>query len=134
MKIPEHIQENYKQYKQGNNLYCQNCKRYAANFTYMSFDGDLIIYKKNCTHCGEDYFLTIPYKKLRSIYLQLTNSKKPEMMEHKFLWWIFELGMYYREVFQHEDDKIKFDKILLRLNRDSKGWRKLYHLWRLKWT
>ena len=131
MKIPRYIREDYHYYKQSKNFKCKNCKQYFVNFTYMSFQGDQILYHSNCAGCGEDYAMALTYKILRKIYFGVTKSKNPTDVKLKDFWNIFRLGVWYKEVFKHEKEKVKFDRLLVRLNKETSGWRKYFYGWRV---
>ncbi len=126
-EIPEHIKSSYTYYKQQYQVYCQNCKEKNAKFVSIRIKKhDLICWIFNCTECGEDFEITLPYKKLRSIAVQYFYKKDKETIRLFELWEMWKLGMFYRQVFKHPQDATNYNKILIRLKKETAGWRRYW--------
>lgn len=127
MKTPEYIRDDYVKYKQGGEKFiCKECNTKSASFTYIKIKKpDIISWIFNCTECGYDFALTLLYKAFLGMYLQY-NKKGTERIRLFQLFEMFRLGLYYDEVFKHVPDKNDYNQILIRLNKDSTGWRRYW--------
>jgi transcription elongation factor Elf1 len=130
MKTPEHIKHDMKYYKFENHFLCHNCNQYAAKFTYLKFHDDRIHWLFNCTRCGEDFKYMMTFDKLLELYFQYTGASDKTQVERYWLWECYRLGLYFDTVFQHETDKIDYNNIICKLNKDTSGWRGYWYRWK----
>ena len=124
--IPDSIKSNYRYYKQEKHFYCKHCNSKNSKFTFLKFKDDKIFWQFNCERCGESFEYFLPYLKFKKLYLDYKRSNYKPLVKYFYLWQIFRLGLYYREVFKHEKDRDDFGICLTRLTRDSTGVRVLF--------
>jgi len=125
------IKKDFNHYKMQNNIWCKDCDTQEAHFTYMRMNPDFIYFQYNCAGCGNTWELSLPYKKFRKLYLDYMDAQKKTDVELYKLWEQFRLGLYYREVFKHEQDRNDFGGMCEKLGLDTTG---LQKFWRKVWT
>ena len=114
-------------HKYENHMFCSECKQNDAHFTYLKTDhkkdNDFLVHMKfNCSGCGHDFEYVMNYEKLRQIYFM------DELSGNEKTWWtLFQLGLYFKVVFQFEPDQENYVKMVCRLNKDTSGIRKHYY-------
>jgi hypothetical protein len=131
--IEPFIKKDFAYYKLQNNIWCKDCDAQEAHLTRLRMNPDFIYWQYNCSGCGNTWELSLPYKRLRKLYVDYMDAEKKTDIEHYQLWQQFRLGMYYREVFKHEQDRNDFGNMLEALRLDTttgilrKLWRKYGH-------
>ena len=127
LKVPYEIQNDLKFYKQEDHFLCRNCNQYQAKFTYLKFDADKIFWLFNCSSCGENWKQVMKYNLLRELFFYNDNAKNKDDYDLNALWRCFQLGLWYDEVFQFENDKNDYNQIICRLHKDTSGIRKFWY-------
>ena len=123
MKIPVNIKQNMRYYKFEDHFKCPRCKQTAAKFVYLKVDGDILHFVYNCKKCGESFNDTLTYSELLGLHNKYMGTRDRAEVERYWLYECFQLGLYFDTVFQHETDKIDYNNIICKLNRDTSGWR-----------
>ena len=126
------IKRDFVHYKLQDNIWCKDCDTQEAHFCYLRMNPDFIYWIYNCTGCGNTWELSLTYKALRKLYVDYMKKKKEDVKYYR-LWEQFRLGMFYKEVFKHEQVRVDFGNVLEQLRLDTtagllkKVWSKLCH-------